>query len=119
MLRGQPRFTLTSVSGASALPPADSAFTTEPERAPGIRFYRAKESFFLPYSLLQAMHWRGERVALTFVSDDVVIEGQGLHALYVDLSEFKVARIREQEVGEDNAGDSAVHVTKIERSPRG
>ena len=39
--------------------------------------------------------------------------------LYVELSEFKVARIREQEDGEDNAGDSAVHVTKIERSPRG
>ena len=121
MLRGTPRFLLTASGGASGLPPADSAFVTEPERPPGIRFYRAKESFFLPYSLLQAMHWRGERITLTFVSDDVVIEGEGLHALYVELAEFKVARIREQEDSEDAPKkDEAniVHVTKIVRSPR-
>ena len=117
MLRGHPRFALTSPGGASALPPGDSAFASEPERPPGIRFYRAKESFFLPYSLLQSMHWSGERVTLTFVTDDVMIEGQGLHALYVELSEFKVARIREQEDREDDDVNT-VHVTKIERSPR-
>ena len=118
MLRGQPRFALTSSGGASALPPGDSAFASEPERPPGIRFYRAKESFFLPYSLLQAMHWRGEHVTLTFVGDDVTIEGQGLHALYVGLAEFKVARIREQQDNEDAAEDSTVHVVKIDRMPR-
>ena len=103
------------------MPPADSAFATEPERPPGIRFYRAKESFFLPYSLLQAMHWRGELIILTFVSDEVVIEGQGLHALYVELAEFKVARIREQEDAKEAPGKddvNTVHVTKIVRSPR-
>ena len=99
------------------MPPGDSAFASEPERPPGIRFYRAKESFFLPYSLLQSMHWSGERVTLTFVTDEVVIEGQGLHTLYVELSEFKVARIREQEDREED-DTSAVHVTRIERSPR-
>ena len=99
------------------MPPGDSAFASEPERPPGIRFYRAKESFFLPYSLLQSMHWSGERVTLTFVTDEVVIEGQGLHVLYVELSEFKVARVREQEDREDEDA-SAVHVTKIERLPR-
>lgn len=117
MLRGQPRFSLTLVGGASSLPPSDSAFATEPERPPGIRFYRARESFFLPYSLLQSMQWRGEHITLTFVHDDVTIEGQGLHGLYVQLAEFKVARIREQE---DEAADSeaSVHVTKITRQPR-
>lgn len=117
MLRGQPRFSLTLVGGASSLPPSNSAFVTEPERPPGIRFYRARESFFLPYSLLQAMQWRGERILLTFVHDDVTIEGQGLHALYVGLSEFKVARIREQE---DEVVDSeaSVHVAKITRQAR-
>ena len=63
------------------------------------------------------MRWSGERITLTFVSDDVVIEGQGLHSLYVELSEFKVARIREQEDREDD-DVSAVHVRKIERLPR-
>ena len=121
MLRGKPRFGLTAGGGASALPPADSAFVTEPERPPGIRFYRAKESFFLPYSLLQTMRWQGQRITLTFVHDDVVIEGDGLHALYVDLAEFKVARIREQEDAKEAPGNSdanIVHVTKIVRSPR-
>ena len=121
MLRGKPRFGLTAGGGASALPPADSAFATEPERPPGIRFYRAKESFFLPYSLLQTMRWQSQRITLTFVSDDVVIEGQGLHALYVELAEFKVARIREQEDAKEapeKNDANTVHVTKIERSPR-
>ncbi len=107
-----------ATGGASALPPADSAFASEPERPAGIRFYRAKESFFLPYSLLQAMQWRGERVTLTFVTDDVMIDGQGLHSLYVQLSEFKVAHVREQGQREADATDSTVHVTKIERLPR-
>ena len=121
MLRGKPRFGLTASGGASALPPADSAFATEPERPPGIRFYRAKESFFLPYSLLQAMRWQSQRIILTFVSDEVVIEGQGLHALYVELAEFKVARIREQENSKEASEKddvNTVHVTKIVRSPR-
>ena len=121
MLRGKPRFGLTAGGGASALPPADSAFATEPERPPGIRFYRAKESFFLPYSLLQTMRWQGQRITLIFVHDDVVIEGEGLHALYVELAEFKVARIRQQEDSKEAPGNNdanIVHVTKIVRSPR-
>ena len=121
MLRGKPRFVLTDGGGTSGLPPADSAFATEPERPPGIRFYRAKESFFLPYSLLQTMRWQGQRITLAFVHDDVVIEGEGLHALYVDLAEFKVARIREQEDAKEapeKNDANTVHVTKIVRSPR-
>ena len=118
MLRGQPRFSLTVVGGASSLPPSDSAFATEPERPPGIRFYRAREIFFLPYSLLQSMQWRGEHLTLTFAHDDVAIEGQGLHALYVQLAEFKVARIREQEDDTGAASESQVHVKTIQRTPR-
>jgi hypothetical protein len=117
MLRGNPRFTVTAPGGASALPPADFAFGSEPIRPPGIRFYRAKESFFLPYSLLLAMHWRAERVTLTFTHDEVMIEGQGLHSLDAEVAEFKVARIREQEDSED-ADNESVHVAKIIRRPR-
>ncbi len=117
MLRGQPRFSLTVVGGASSLPPSDSAFDTEPERPPGIRFYRAKESFFLPYSLLKSIQWREDQITLTFVHDDVTIKGQGLHGLYVELSEFKVARVCEQK-DEAVDGEAAVHVTKITRQPR-
>ena len=105
------------MGGASSLPPSDSAFASEPERPPGIRFYRARESFFLPYSLLQSMQWRCERIILTFVHDDVTIEGQGLHGLYVQLSEFKVARVCEQK-DETVDGEAAVHVVKITRQPR-
>ena len=38
-------------------------------------------------------------MTLTFVSDNVVIEGQGLHALYVGLSEFKVTAHHGDESG--------------------
>ncbi len=118
MLRGKPRFDLTAAGGGAWLPPESSAYASEPTRPAGIRFYRAKESFFFPYSLLQAMQWRGERLTLTFLHDEVSLEGQGLHALYVELSEFKVARIREQNNREDAANEGAVHVSKIERLPR-
>lgn len=115
MLRGTPRFALTAPGGASALPPTDSAYASEPERPPGIRFYWARESFFLPYSLLQSIRWKADRLTLLFVTDQVTIEGQGLHALYVAVSEFKVARICEQE--DAVADEDPVHVTKIERMP--
>ena len=64
------------------------------------------------------MQWRGEHLTLTFVHDDVAIEGQGLHALYVQLAEFKVARIREQEDDTGAASESQVHVKTIQRTPR-
>ena len=108
---------LTLAGGASSLPPADSAFASEPTRPPGIRFYRAKESFFLPYSLLQSMQWRGDKLTLGYVHEDVTLEGQGLHALYVEMAEFRVTRIREQ-AEDDPSGEGAVRVSKLERLPR-
>lgn len=116
MLRGKPRFNFPPTGGGSGLPPADSAYATEPTRPPGIRFYRAKKSFFLPYALLQAMRWEGDKLLLTFTHDEVMLSGQGLHALYLELAEFKVTRIREQD--DRDAGEGAVHVSKIELVPR-
>ena len=105
-----------AAGGGAAMPPTDSAFATEPNRPAGIRFYRARESFFLPYSLLQALHWRGEKLVLTFLHDEVVVEGQGLHALYVELAQFNVARLAEQT--RDGPDEGGTHVSKIDRGPR-
>ena len=118
MLRGKPKLALNVAGGAAALPPADTAFSSEPNRPPGIRFYQAKDSFFLPYSLLQSLHWRGDTLTIGYVHDDVTLEGQGLHALYVEIAEFRVTRIREQAEDDDASEDGAVQVLKIQRLPR-
>lgn len=111
MLRGQPRITPITGGLTAGPPPLDSAFASEPDRPPGIRFYRAKDGFFLPYSLLKSIHWQSDKLNLRFADDEVTIEGQGLHALYVALSEFKVARVCEQQ--DDVANEDPVHVTTI------
>lgn len=115
MLRGKPRFQFPN-DGGGGLPDHDKAFENCPERPPGIRFYLAKESFFFPYALLQSIHWRAEKLTILYPHDEVTLSGQGLHALYVELADFKVGQIREQ--ADDIAGDDPLHVSKIERLPR-
>lgn len=51
----------------------------------GILFYRAKQSFYLPYHLLQAMRYEADQITLIFAAQDVVINGRGLHQLYRQL----------------------------------
>ena len=62
------------------------------------------------------MRWEGENLLLTFAHDEVMLAGQGLHTLYVELAEFKVTRIREQD--DRDAQEGAVHVSRIELVPR-
>jgi hypothetical protein len=113
----------TNLSGATVptvlgdpenqIPGPDQPFTTE-DRAIGIRFYRLKEGFFLPYHRLQSIQFTADRITIRFQSEDVHIDGRGLHALYVGLARQSVARVVQQ--GE--RGKASTCITCIERVPR-
>ena len=83
------------------------------ERPAGVRFYLPKESFYRPYSLLQGMRYQADRLTLLFASDDVIIEGQGLHLLYVRLAEQVVSQIVEQGNRHAEAAVPVICVSKI------
>ena len=112
MLRGRPE----STPSATALPSLDEAYTPA-EKPPGILFYQTKGSFFLPYALLAAMHWTAERLTLSFTTEDVVVEGRGLHELYVRLAEHRVGRICEQGERYETTNQERVYVRRIRRVP--
>jgi hypothetical protein len=95
MLRGQPTANTAVASEPMAWPTGESPFATA-ERPAGIRFYRAKESFFRPYLSLRAMHLQEAELTLFFGEEDVVVSGRGLHALYVAAAEHRVAWICDQ-----------------------
>jgi hypothetical protein len=94
------------------LPGVHQAFAVA-ERPAGVRFYLPKESFYRPYSLLQAMRYQADRLTLVFASDDVVIEGHGLHFLYVRLAEQAVSQIVEQGDRYADAAEAVVCVSRI------
>jgi len=62
----------------------------------GIHFYRPKEAFYLAYATLHSMHLNGGSLSLVFATDQVRIEGRGLHSLYALIAEHKVRRVHEQ-----------------------
>ena len=97
----------------NALPGTEEAFATV-ERALGIRFYRVKDGFYFPYHGLQSMTFTPKRITLRFSSDDVIVDGRGLHRLYVGLAEQTVHRIVQQ----TERGGAGTVVTGIERVPR-
>lgn len=88
------------------------------ERPPGILFYRAKEGFFLPYTLLQSMKCERAQLTLKFASDDVLITGRGLHELYVQLAAHRVWRVVEQGERYAQVSEMALFVATLERIPR-
>ena len=99
------------------VPGIDQPYSTG-ERPPGVRFYRGRTSFWLPYFLLQGMRYEAEKVTLQFASEDVVIDGRGLHGLYVELARQAVARVVEQGERYASISDAATHVTRISEIPR-
>lgn len=108
----------TPVGVASVgFPVADQAYATD-ERPPGILFYRGRESFFLPYHLLQTMSFRADQIHLTFATDDLVITGRGLHELYVQLAAQRVSRIVAADDRHAAISESVVLVTSINRTTR-
>ncbi len=88
------------------------------ERPPGVLFYRAKGSFWLPYHLLQAMDFTSEAIKLAFPDEDIVIEGRGLHPLYVELAWQRVVRIVEQGERFAALAGTSLLIIRIERRPR-
>jgi hypothetical protein len=98
-------------------PGIDVPFLTE-DHPIGIAFYRARESFFMPYHLLQRMRCRAEQLKLTFATCDVVIIGRGLHQIYTQLAAQRVSRIVEQGERYAGVGDALVHVGRIQEIPK-
>jgi hypothetical protein len=96
------------------VPGLDQPFTTE-DRALGVRFYRNKDGFFLPYHLLQGIQFTPTRITLRFQTDEVIIDGRGLHALYVGLAKQTVGRVVQQ--GE-RGRTATCCILSIERTPR-
>jgi hypothetical protein len=88
------------------------------ERPPGVLFYRAKGSFWLPYHLLQAMEFTSDAITLKFADEDLLIEGRGLHPLYVELAWQRVARVVEQGEGFAALAESPLLITGLTRRPR-
>lgn len=81
-------------SEGRGLPAAgDPAFTLDADRPMGIRFYLTRGAFFLPYGLLQSIEWSQEALVLKYATDTVTLTGSGLHALFVELAEYRVSRI--------------------------
>ncbi len=89
------------------------------ERPAGILFYRGQSSFWLPYHLLQGMRYERETLTLKFAPADVVIEGRGLHGLYVDLARQVVGSVVEQGERYAEASDAVVHINRIVEIPKG
>jgi len=89
------------------------------QRPPGVLFYRGQSSFWLPYHLLQAMHCEADTLTLTFAPADVVIEGRGLHELYVGLAQQVVWRVVEQGTRYASVSDSATLISRIVEIPKG
>ena len=126
MLRGRPddpRTPAPTAAGRSLLgestdfPGIEQSYSLG-ERPPGVLFYRAKGSFWLPYHLLQAMEFTSEAITLAFADEDIVIEGRGLHPLYVELAGQRVARVVEQGERYATLAGTPLLITRIERRPR-
>ena len=110
MLRGRPS------ASDNDYPSFEEAYTLA-DKPLGIQFYRAKQSFFLPYALLAAMEWTATRLKLSFAMEEVMVEGHGLYELYVHLTAHQVSRICEQGQRYEQAGIEGVYVRRLQRIP--
>ena len=125
MLRGRPNPTsgegTSAHTGAAAntvrYPVGDVACLTA-DKPVGIRFYRARDSFFYPYALLQGMRFSQQKLTVSFATADVAITGEGLHELYVRIADQEVSGVVEQHARVQASGDGAVYVARIEETIR-
>ena len=84
----------------------------------GIHFYTPAEAFYLPYAGLQTMRLHAESLQLVFTTDDVLVEGRGLHSVYAQIADQKLRRLHEQGERYEGASESPIFVRKIGRVPR-
>lgn len=124
MLRGKSERTAPPGSPPSDLtarratyPTAEEPLAVE-EQPIGIAFYKAKESFFLPYALLECIRFTPDKITLLFAPATVAIEGRGLHQLYVQLAARKISRIVERAERYADAADASFYISKIEELPK-
>ena len=97
----------------AGLPTQEVAYSTE-EQPVGIRFYRARDSFYFPYHAVQWVSFTDSRITLRFPENDVIVEGQALHRLYVHLARQKVGWVVQQAA----CRGEGTFVSRIERVPR-
>lgn len=114
MLRGRPE----PPPSPTAYPSLDDPYTLA-DKPPGVAFYQPKASFFLPYALLAGMRWAADRLVLSFTTDEVIVEGRGLHEVYARLAEHRVSRICEQGERYETTSQQSVYVRRIRRVPHG
>lgn len=96
MLRRKSPSTETSPADDSvSFPEATGAFVTG-QALHGVHFYTAKEARYFAYATLHSMSLRDEVLTLNFSTEQVLIEGRGLHSLYVQLAGHNVSRVHEQ-----------------------
>jgi hypothetical protein len=102
-------------SSSAGFPTANRAYD---ERQVGILFYQAKESFFLPYHLLQSVNYRDGKIKIFFATDEVALTGRGLHELYVQIAGQKAGCVVERGERYAAVSDDSMLVIRIERTPR-
>lgn len=116
MLRGQQSASAPAVNGSAAFPSGEHAYGCA-DRPAGIRFYFPKESFFRPYALLRQMRLAGEQLTIGFADEEVLIEGRGLHTLYVGLADQTLAWVWEQGERFEQVAQDPVWIRRIQRVP--
>lgn len=97
----------------TVVPSLDEPFTLA-DRPAGVRFYKGRDSFFHPYALLQSARMQEERLILSYSTTEIIVSGSALHALYVHLTNQRVARIIEQGRRHAGASDGVTFVHQIE-----
>jgi len=107
----------SETSRVVSYPPADEPFILGHSPA-GIHFYRPKEAFYLPYSTLHAMRLSEDMLTLIFATDDVIVEGRGLHSLYAHIADQKVKRVHEQSARFEEGSDASIFIRRIQRRAR-
>lgn len=106
-----------SAPEVAGFPGPDQPYATD-AHPPGVLFYVASASFFLPYHLLQSMDCTSDQLTLRFPKEDVVIAGRGLHELYIQLAAHRVWRVVEQGERYAALSPAGLFVTSIARVTR-
>ena len=84
----------------------------------GIHFYRPKEAFYLPYASLQVMRLDDESLTILFATDEVIIEGRGLHSVYAQIANQNVSRVHEQGERFEESSEAPIFIRRIRHQAR-
>ena len=86
----------------------------------GVHFYFLREAVFYSYGLLQSLHLKEEQLVVGFGLEQIVIEGRGLHALYLELAAHRVTSVHEQGERYQALNNEPLFITRmVRRMPGG